>query len=507
MKTEIQILWFKKDLRVIDHLPLVRACENKIPVLPIYLIEPSFWRQPFSSKRHWSFIRDCLIDLQIDLINLRSNLHVEIDEVLNFFDEINKKFKICSILSHEETGNNWVLSRNTQVQNWCKTKNINFIEYPNNGVVRNLDNRDKWSQIKKNRLNLPIVDKPNEINTLDYNFKFDLPSTNDFLFGTDEIFKVQKGGRKEALKIFDLFLKTNSANYLKYISGPNNSDKHCSRLSTHLTYGTISVREVFKKVNFFLNQNSSNLDKNRIKNIRAFTSRISWRCHFIQKLEDQPSIEFKSMHPNFDALTRHQNINDHFRSLEKGLTGYPFIDACMRSLTKIGWLNFRMRAMLVSFASYDLWLDWKNTGNLLAKLFTDYEPGIHYSQLQMQSGVTGINTFRIYNPVKQSIEHDNNGAFIKKWVPELKNLDSTFIHEPWKMDPTTQKNNNCILGKDYPNRIVIHEEAIKFARNEIKKILKTDNYYETSKKVFLKHGSRNRNTPRVNKKSKQLSLF
>ena len=213
------------------------------------------------------------------------------------------------------------------------------------------------------------------------------------------------------------------------------------------------------------------------------------------------------MHPNFDALTRHQNINDHFRSLEKGLTGYPFIDACMRSLTKIGWLNFRMRAMLVSFASYDLWLDWKNTGNLLAKLFTDYEPGIHYSQLQMQSGVTGINTFRIYNPVKQSIEHDNNGTFIKKWVPELKNLHSSFIHEPWKMDPTTQKNNNCILGKDYPNRIVIHEEAIKFARNEIKKVLKTDNYYETSKKVFLKHGSRKRNTPRVNKKSKQLSLF
>ena len=507
MKMKIQILWFKKDLRVIDHMPLVRACENKIPVLPIYLIEPSFWKQPFSSKRHWSFIRDCLIDLQRDLIHLRSNLHVEIAEALNFFDEINKKFTICSILSHEETGNKWVQSRNQKVQKWCNAKNIDFCEYPTNGVIRNLETRDKWSQIKKNRFNSPILNKPNAINTINYQFKFDLPSIYNSIFGNEKIFKVQKGGRKEALKIFDIFLKTNSANYLKYISGPNNSEQYCSRLSTHLTYGTLSVKEVLKKVNFYLDQNSSYLDKSKIKNIKAFTSRISWRCHFIQKLEDQPSIEFKSMHPNFDALTRHQSINAHFRSWEKGLTGYPFIDACIRSLTQTGWINFRMRAMLVSFASYDLWLDWKITGNLLAKLFTDYEPGIHYSQLQMQSGVTGINTFRIYNPIKQSIEHDKNGIFIKKWVPELKNLDCSFIHEPWKMDLTTQKNNNCILGKDYPNRIVIHEEAIKFARNEIKKILETDNYFETSKKVFKKHGSRKRNSKKVTNNTKQLSLF
>ena len=175
---------------------------------------------------------------------------------------------------------------------------------------------------------------------------------------------------------------------------------------------------------------------------------------------------------NKGASSLSKNFSGYYKAWKEGLTGYPFIDACMRSLNHNGWITFRMRAMLVSFASYDLWLDWRKTGHHLAQSFTDYEPGIHYSQLQMQSGVTGINTFRIYNPVKQSIEHDNNGTFIKKWVPELKNLHSSFIHEPWKMDPTTQKNNNCILGKDYPNRIVIHEEAIKFARNEIKKILK-----------------------------------
>ena len=102
MKATVQILWFKKDLRVIDHIPLVKACENKTPILPVYLIEPSFWKQPFCSKRHWSFLRDCLIDLQKDLINLKSNLHVEITESLTFFNKINKTFNISSILSHEE---------------------------------------------------------------------------------------------------------------------------------------------------------------------------------------------------------------------------------------------------------------------------------------------------------------------------------------------------------------------------------------------------------------------
>ncbi len=89
--------------------------------------------------------------------------------------------------------------------------------------------------------------------------------------------------------------------------------------------------------------------------------------------------------------------------------GYPFLDACMRSLRATGWLNFRMRAMVMSFASYNLWLPWRATGLHLARMFTDYEPGIHWSQVQMQSGTTGINTIRIYNVVKQGYDQDPRG--------------------------------------------------------------------------------------------------
>ena len=148
----------------------------------------------------------------------------------------------------------------------------------------------------------------------------------------------------------------------------------------------------------------------------------------------------------------------------------------MRSLVAHGWINFRMRAMLVFFASYDLWLDWRAFKNWLACQFIDYEPGIHHSQVQMQSGMTGINTLRIYNPVKQGQDHDPEGDFIRQWVPELASVETEFIHEPWKMPEQKQVECGCRLRVDYPLPVVDHKEAVRHARSCFSTLRKRDDY-------------------------------
>jgi len=191
-----------------------------------------------------------------------------------------------------------------------------------------------------------------------------------------------QGGRKKGLERMRYFFSNKLDSYSKDISNPEKSFDSCTRLSPYICWGCISLKEIFKKANI-----------SKYNNSRMLKSRLTWHCHFIQKLESEPELEFSEYHPFFKNI-REKN-NELLYSWSSGNTGFPFIDACMRSLNFNGWINFRMRAMLMSFASYNLWLPWQDSGSELANKFVDYEPGIHWNQCQMQSGTTSINTNRI----------------------------------------------------------------------------------------------------------------
>ena len=201
----------------------------------------------------------------------------------------------------------------------------------------------------------------------------------------------------------------------------------------------------------------------------------------MQKLEDEPRVEFENFHSAYDGLREQEHRPEHFEAWAEGRTGYPMVDACMRALIATGWINFRMRAMLMSFASYHLWLHWRPTSLHLARLFTDYEPGIHYTQCQMQSGTTGINTIRIYNPIKQGTDHDPKGSFIRKWIPELKEVPDSGIHQPWAFPDKLN---------GYPLPIVDEPTARKRAAAKVYALRRGQVYRSEADRIVHRHGSR-----------------
>ena len=503
------IVWFKRDLRRHDHGPLWHASQQSAPIIPLYIVEPNYWKQPFASRRHWRFIHDCLTDLNQGLLQLGQPLVVRVGEASDVIQELHNQCGVAKLWAHEETADLWTFERDKAVWKTCANLGIQVQEFPTNGVVRRLKSRDNWSVIRNRRVSATVFPRPNKLIPATDVEGVALPSKDKPIFGAQLPETNQKGGRRRAVEDLQSFLEERSSNYLRHISAPGASEFSCSRLSAHLAFGALSTREVVQALDRRRKQLSP-IDKSKFaRNLSAFGSRLAWRCHFIQKLEDQPSIETNCMHPAFEGLREKEHREDYFEAWKTGKTGIPFVDACMRNLISTGWITFRMRAMLVSFASYQLWLDWRKTAPYLAGLFTDYEPGIHYSQFQMQSGVTGINAIRIYNPIKQGLDQDPNGIFVRKWVPELRHIMGEAIHQPWLQQQTLFRATSDQNEATYPAPIVDLTLSAKAAKDKLAAVRKSDAFFMNKYAVYIRHGSRKRTTKSKGQKPApdQLKLF
>jgi deoxyribodipyrimidine photo-lyase len=274
----------------------------------------------------------------------------------------------------------------------------------------------------------------------------------------------------------------------------------CSRLSAHLAWGTLSLRRVAQATDARIEEVRAARREGRVVDprwagsLRSFAGRLRWHCHFMQKLEDEPRIEFENIARTCDGLREHALepalAQARLAAWAAGETGYPMVDACMRALIRTGWINFRMRAMLMSFAAYHLWLHWRPTSLVLARRFLDYEPGIHYSQCQMQSGTTGINTVRIYSPIKQVLDHDPRGVFIRAELPALARVPEAFLAEPHRMPESLQREVGCVIGRDYPAPLVDHAEAWRSAREQMAAVRRRPEARAEADRVQARHGSR-----------------
>jgi len=483
---KINLVWFKRDLRTTDHASLHQASLSSIPSLLFYCFEPSQQNQEEVSSRHLQFIQQSLDDLRHALERNGHCLYVFQAEIIEVLSLLKQHYQIENLFSHQETGLKSTYDRDLAVNAYCRQYHIRWLEFQNNGILRGLMNREGWTRNWYGYMSEPLINTDlRRLSSVILSADFDGSFQTIKKVKTSDHF--QPGGLNQAHTILTSFGHKRAKNYSRHISKPEFSHTSCSRLSPYLAYGNLSVREVYQHVRFQIS------NRQMASSLHNFSNRLRWHCHFIQKFEMEDRMEFESINRGYDHLPWYQAENI-LEAWQKGQTGYPLVDACMRCLNATGWINFRMRAMLISFITHLAGQHWKAPAVHLARMFVDFEPGIHYPQVQMQTGLTGINTIRIYNPVKQSIEHDPKGLFIKKWVPELIKVPGNQVHEPWKLTYAEQKWYRCIPGQNYPEPVLNFSEARKKASGLLWGFRKNQMVRQESRRILKKHtipGKRN----------------
>ena len=473
----LSVVWFKRDLRISDHAPLYHACQQG-PVIPIYVAEPELWRQPDTSLRQWQFIKETLLELDGQLSQLGQGLWFAEDSIENCLQALLDHHGPYQLFSHEEFGNLWTRQRNQRVSDWCERNQINWFQYHPDGTFDESEPAEEWRQYMAQA----PLSAPKQLKAVAAT-----PIRSELwpeVLGFDDTPCTcrQPGGRKAAVEELSVFLKSRGVRYHKEVSKPSASFGHSSRLSGYLSLGVLSLREVFRQGIRAEKFYASKEHQDWTASIQAFLRSLTLRSFFVKQFDLEPTMEQRALHKSFDGLREDEYNDNYLQAWVEARTGFPIIDAAMRSLRRNGWISFRLRGLLMSFASHHLWLHWREPALHLARFSVDYEPGVHYLLAQIMAGTTGLGRREVADLVALSKELDPNGDFIKSECSELAEVPIDYLHTPWLMPAGEQIIAECVLDEDYPMPVIDHQKQAQLARDKMQSwILERDDPAETKR--------------------------
>ena len=460
----IQLVWYRRDLRVQDHAPLLRAARRG-PVLPLFVVEPEPLRRPDLASRHWTFARDALRELRASLAALGQPLVVRTGPLAAVLNALHEVAPVAAIWTHEETGLATTAARLQAARDWTTARGIPYHELPQDGVIRGERGRNRWAPGWAARIGDTALPPPDALPPLPNVAPGTIPTHQALSLPPDDrpvAGPSASGGATAGKALLDTFLTARGAGYPAALDDPLRAPELSSRLGPHLAWGTLSPRQIIAATQSAEERADSS----------ALVSRLRARDRALQRLHDTPHLASASPHPALDELRATdlpdlrdgQDRADRLAAWRAGETGYPMIDAAMRQLRVTGWLPYPLRALIVAFATHALWLPWQRLDPFLAQQWLDYEPGVHLDQLQHHAGVGPAAPPRLPDPVAYGQAHDLAGAYVRRWLPALRDLPADYAHQPWLLPVDEQARLGCQIGRHYPAPIIDQEAVSRAAR-------------------------------------------
>ncbi len=466
--TQRLVVWIKNELRVQDNLALWNACRDSKEVIPLYVFDETF-RLYAPAKRQVILdgLREMKISLQKlggDLVVREGNLESILTELLSTtqsdgvycassFEPYSRERDLVVKSAIESLGKQWVefqdhlLFDPSRIKTSSGTPYLVFTAFKN--TCRSMMHELPTPLPALRSIHTPELDNgkiPEDILSLSENIR---------------------GGERVANKAMKEFLEQLMGEYHTQRDIP--SDNGTSRLSHHLSVGSLSIRQLFHETITYGEQYHG-LQK---QGVQTFQNELLWRDFFYQVMWHYPHVVHSSFKKEFDRI-EWTGKEAWYKAWCTGMTGYPIVDAAMRQLNTEYWMHNRARMIVASFLTKDLHIDWRRGEEYFLSKLVDGDVALNNAGWQWSAG-TGTDAqpwFRIFNPVLQGKKFDVSGKYVRKYIPELRNVPDKYIHEPWGMPNVLQQHLGVVIGKTYPKPIVSHEEEREKTLELYKKVKK-----------------------------------
>lgn len=452
---KVNVVWFRRDLRIDDNRAFSKSIEEGSEILPIYIITDDMLNESIYSQPRTQFLLSALKRLKKELKEFHSKLYIFKGNPLLILQKIFDQIEV-GILFFNRNYEPKEIERDREILKYCKTKGIQIKTFKDQvlherGEILKKDKTPysvfsfyfkKWYSKKKDH-----CEKLTDFKT------FEFSGLEEHCLTPSKQFE-----KMNPEKDFHVFLKNQIFNYDVNRDYPNLDGT--SRISAYLRTGLLSIRKVYHLTSKLLDTN----DNKKTKSIETYIKQLAWRDFYYQILYHFPYVETGAFIEKFNQLKWKNNLQ-HFQRWCEGNTGFPIVDAGMRQLNREGWMHNRLRMITASFLTKDLLIDWRWGEQYFKERLLDYDLPLNNGGWQWcaSTGTDAQPYFRIFNPHSQAKKFDPFGEFIKKYVPELRQVSERFIHQPFDMSEKQQSDFDCIIGRDYPYPIVDHSEQRKRA--------------------------------------------